>query len=209
MCLCLALQLKIYYIFYISWHGSSRELTKFKSTNFYRIIKSFVSVRNDAYTRRSMLGWRRKTLKQHFSTFSIFISFFSNGSAQKSYKKYQIYGVYNFMPSFFSPLPCRAHFFLLEAQKLYIIFSFSSKSQIVRILFYGSTNFFLSISFHGKLVTIFISWKFQKTCIQPPIECKPNFNATLLEVMRDASTVFVKFYIDWRLKKKKESLLRQ
>lgn len=38
VCLCLALQLKIYYIFYIMAAESTQ---KFKSTNFYRIIKSF------------------------------------------------------------------------------------------------------------------------------------------------------------------------
>lgn len=33
---------------------------KFKSTNFYRIIKSFVSVRNDAYTRRKKYAQMEK-----------------------------------------------------------------------------------------------------------------------------------------------------
>ena len=67
------------------YNMAAESTQKFKSTNFYRIIKSFVSVRNVAYTRReedeAKCWW--KTLKQHFSTFSIFICSYSNGSAKK------------------------------------------------------------------------------------------------------------------------------
>lgn len=79
------LSIAIKNLLYFLYHGS-REHTKFKSTNFYRIIKSFVTVRNDAYARKKgtkcIRRWE-KSLKQHFSTFSIFISFYSNGSAKK------------------------------------------------------------------------------------------------------------------------------
>lgn len=61
---------------------------KFKSTNFYRIIKSFVSVRNDAYTSREQdegkcLARLLGNSKTTFSTFSIFICSYCNGSAKK------------------------------------------------------------------------------------------------------------------------------
>lgn len=105
------LSIAIKNLLYFLYHGS-REHTKFKSTNFYRIIKSsfLFQLESDAYTTKTndanegnaRMGREATTLKQHFSTFSIFISFPSNGSARKKvYKKYQIYGVYNFifMPS--------------------------------------------------------------------------------------------------------------
>lgn len=106
------LSIAIKNLLYFLYHGSresTQKRTEFKSTNFYRIIKSFVSVRNDAYTRIMSAGAQKNSKTTFFSTFSIFISFYSNGSA-KSYKKYQIYGVYNFMP------PMELDLFLLNGK---------------------------------------------------------------------------------------------